>query len=65
MLSVPLYRSLKKRDSVTSSSEYEDALDVPYQRIEEFASMLAEQVIMNSLAMSQRERNCALRVSDA
>ncbi|KAL4219892.1 hypothetical protein ACF0H5_020304 [Mactra antiquata] len=44
-----------------SSGEYEDALDIPYQRLEEFADVLATKVLINSVAITKRENMCSLR----
>ncbi|XP_053404652.1 uncharacterized protein LOC123553897 [Mercenaria mercenaria] len=48
-------------ESVRSSGEFEDALDIPYQRLEEFADVLASKVLINSVAISRREYMCSLR----
>lgn len=43
--------------------EYEDALDIPYQKLEEFADVLASKVLINSVSISRRENICSIRVS--
>lgn len=50
-------------ESGQSSVEFEDALDIPYQRLEEFADVLASKVLINSVAITRREYMCSLRVS--
>jgi hypothetical protein len=49
-------------ESARSSGDYEDALDIPYQRLEEFADVLASKVLINSVAISKRENMCSMRV---
>ena len=46
----------------TSSLEYEDALDLPYQRLEAFAENLASCVMVTSVAVLKREQESQLRV---
>ncbi|XP_060606264.1 uncharacterized protein LOC132758593 [Ruditapes philippinarum] len=48
-------------ESARSSGDYEDALDIPYQRLEEFADVLASKVLINSVAISKRENMCSMR----
>ena len=47
----------------TSSLEYEDALDLPYQKLECFAENLASHVIVTSVSVLKREQESQLRVS--
>ena len=55
-------RECSVTESAHSSGDYEDALDIPYQRLEEFADVLATKVLINSVAISRREHNSNLRV---
>ncbi|XP_052784213.1 uncharacterized protein LOC128220022 [Mya arenaria] len=48
-------------DPARCSSEYEDALDIPYQYLEQFADVLASKVLINSVAISRREHLSSLR----
>lgn len=54
-------RAASLSESCRSSTEYEDALDIPYKRLEEFADVLASKVLINSVAISRREYMCSLR----
>ena len=53
----------RKRDGSMSSLEYEDALDLPYQRLEAFAESVASCVMVTSVAVLKREEESHLRVS--
>ena len=53
----------RKTDGSMSSLEYEDALDLPYQRLEAFAESVASCVMMTSVAVLRREQESHLRVS--
>lgn len=58
------HRNLGDRgmDSTPSSLEYEDALDLPYQKLEAFAETLASHVMVTSVAVLKREQESHLRV---
>lgn len=63
MLILPVhFRVPSCSESGQSSNDYQDALDIPYQRLEEFADVLASKVLINSVAISRRETVCSLRV---
>ena len=53
----------RKTDGSMSSLEYEDALDLPYQRLEAFAESVASCVLTTSVAVLRREEESQMRVS--
>ncbi|XP_052245457.1 uncharacterized protein LOC127854454 isoform X2 [Dreissena polymorpha] len=48
-------------ESTPSSGDYEDAYDLPYRQLEEFADVLASKVLINSVAITRREHMSNLR----
>lgn len=54
-------RERELSESGHESVEFEDALDVPYRRLEEFADVLASKVLVNSVAILRREHLCIWR----